>query len=242
MLFSSNYVFAQEDKSNGVTWKTFNDRNGLFTINYPSNWNPSPVAEPYGPIDIDFTYNGKQFAWVNNFARETIFSNATDTLDTQSMSTADNYEEERAVECKKYTINGVPACSRIESYKDPMLGYVATLTVAGVDNNGIEYVFTYVADLDVFKTFLPVAEAMLKSYKVTGTIPTSSTTTDTIATTTNQSMTNAEFTIEDDNVGTNITSPNTSNIPQNSGNITQSVVPSTASSNNTLTGADFTMK
>jgi len=249
MLFSNIYVFAQEGKSNDVTWKPFKDRKGLFTINYPSNWSPSSVTEPYGPIDIDFFYNGKQYAWVNIFARETIFSNATDSLDSQSVMRENNYEVERAVECNKYTINGAQACSRIESYQnqDPNLGYLAFLNVAAIDNNGIEYVFTYQAGLDVFKTLLPVAEAMLKSFKVTGNIPTSSTTTDTLTTTTNQGMTGAEFTIEDESAGNNITSPHTSNIPQNNGNITQPInlgfnqSKQLTPSNNTLTGADFSM-
>ena len=43
-----------------VTWKTFKDRNNLFTVQYPSNWVPSGVAEAdrAGPIDALFLSPG----------------------------------------------------------------------------------------------------------------------------------------------------------------------------------------
>jgi hypothetical protein len=245
IFFNTTNVFAQNGDGNGVTWKTFNDRDRLFTINYPSNWYPSSVPEPLGPIDIDFFYKGKEYAWINIFARESIFTNVSDVMDSWSYEAESNYELERTVECQKYTINGEPACSRIVSYKDPDTnpdtnsGYLAVLTVIAIDNNkGLEYIFTFMASLDVFKTFLPVAEYMVESFKVTGNIPVSITT-DTTGIPevgTNQGMTGAEFSIEDESVGNNITS----NIPQNNSNMTQTIIPNTSSLNN-LTGADFSI-
>lgn len=47
---------TNQQSQSQVTWKTFNDREGLFTVQYPSNWLPSGVEESLksGPIDIYF--------------------------------------------------------------------------------------------------------------------------------------------------------------------------------------------
>ncbi|MBA3749607.1 MAG: hypothetical protein H0X03_01680 [Nitrosopumilus sp.] len=50
----SNQSFAQ------VTWKTFEEKNGLYTIQIPSNWYPEKLDEvdKIVPIDDMFRYTG----------------------------------------------------------------------------------------------------------------------------------------------------------------------------------------
>jgi hypothetical protein len=38
-----------------VKWKTFKEKNGLFTLKYPSDWSPTkPSEETYAPINLYF--------------------------------------------------------------------------------------------------------------------------------------------------------------------------------------------
>jgi hypothetical protein len=47
---------SQETEDSAVTWKAFEDRNNLFSVQYPSNRLPSGVKEEMqsGPIDMLF--------------------------------------------------------------------------------------------------------------------------------------------------------------------------------------------
>ena len=47
-------AFKPGTESNKSDWKTFKDRDNLFTIEYPSNWTPvyTRDADKSGPIDV----------------------------------------------------------------------------------------------------------------------------------------------------------------------------------------------
>lgn len=44
-----------------VTWKTFTVPGSLFTIQYPSKWEPRNATFPSGPIDVQFVYDGGDY-------------------------------------------------------------------------------------------------------------------------------------------------------------------------------------
>ena len=169
-----------------VKWKTFNEKNGVFTIQYPSNWSPLKVDkegdEEYSTslINSAFVHQGKgtSFAFINLFAEtESIFTNITDKIDSSS-ALKQNYQKYKIiqpVECGKYTINGIGACSQIEEFKleledNPAKPLINQLTVAALDDDGTEYLILYTASQKQFDDILPVAEEMIRSFDTTGTV------------------------------------------------------------------------
>lgn len=165
-----------------VKWKTFNEKNGLFTIKYPSNWIPQKIGgyegvEVTSPIAMSFLYSGSgtSGAIISITADESVFTNATDSIDSiyayaQSLP---KYKLLEPMECGKYTINGIYACSALLSYKNvelPGKPIVSELDIVIIDENGMQYIIGYTATKGLFDDFLPVAEEMVKSFSVTGDI------------------------------------------------------------------------
>jgi hypothetical protein len=69
-------------------------------------------------------------------------------------------------------INDQPACSQIVNYKlttSPVMPFVKELTVATIGDN-VQYSLFYRATKDLYDRFLPVANEMIRSYNVTGSI------------------------------------------------------------------------
>lgn len=180
LIFPLEQTFAAED----VKWKTFNDKNGLFTIKYPSNWSPYKENDNSGeslPIDMRFFHvvGAGEFATVGVTAEESIFTNVTDSIDSiyataQSLS---KYKLVEPMECSKYLIKETIACSTSFSYRNTDVTGKPTLTeldIVTIDEDGIQYVIYYSATKNAFDDFLPVAEEMVKSFTVTGNILSSS--------------------------------------------------------------------
>jgi hypothetical protein len=170
LLLSVTSVLPAIAQKGGVTWKSFQDKKGRFTVQYPSNWVPTKDPETFGPIAISFWYYGKgqSFGHVGffKFANESLFNNARDSIDSL-LATDANYTMVRPVECKSFKVNGAPACSYIESTKtsDGEAVNIRMLRISAVDPNGQEYEIDYSATPDLFKHFTPVVEAMVKSFK-----------------------------------------------------------------------------
>lgn len=185
LVLSQPQVYA----SDNAKLKTFKDKNGAFTIQYPSNWSPLKIDEEEEEeeeeeeytslINVAFTYQGKgtSFAVLNLFAEaESLFTNATDKIDSSSAS-KQNYEKYKViqpVECGKYTLNQLNACSQIEEFRLELEGYstrplVNQLTVGAIDDDGTEFVVVYTASQKQFDDFLPDAADMIKSFETTGT-------------------------------------------------------------------------
>jgi hypothetical protein len=172
--------------ADSVKWKTFKEKSGVFTIQYPSNWSPLKVDkegdEEYSTtlINSAFVHQGKgtSFAFINLIAEdESIFTNITDKIDSTSALKQNNqkYKIIQPVECGKYTINGLSACSQIEQFKletddNPVKPLVNQLTVAALDDDGTEYLILYTASQKQFDDILPVAEEMIKSFDTTGSV------------------------------------------------------------------------
>jgi len=171
-------VYAEDE----VKWKTFKEKNGLYTIKYPSNWIPQKIDEYEGieitsPINMYFVYSGSgsSGAIISIAADESIFTNATDSVDSiyayaQSLP---RYKLLQSMECGKYVLKDTPACSTIISYKNtelPGKPVVSELDIVTIDEEGVEYVISYIATKGLFDDFIPVAEEMVKSFSVTGDI------------------------------------------------------------------------
>jgi hypothetical protein len=163
-----------------VTWKTFKDREGLFTVQYPSNWVPSGVAESdrAGPIDTVFSSPGSTETTGSDlefieYAQPSVFSTSKEALEQeitnlQNDPTITKFEIERPVECSKYTLNGLPACGYIYEVKTTDGPSLAILAVDAIASDGKEYEVYYHSDFNSFEHFLPTAESMIKSFRTTG--------------------------------------------------------------------------
>ena len=178
LTFPVSHIYASEI----VKWKTFKEKNGLFTIKYPSNWIPQKIDEIEGieitsPINMNFVYSvkGSLGAMIGVTADESIYTNVTDSIDSmyayaQGFS---KYELVEPMECIKYMINGINACSTVLSYKNvelPGKPIVNELDVVTIDEDGVQYVIYYIATKNLFDDFLPVIEEMIGSFSVTGNI------------------------------------------------------------------------
>jgi hypothetical protein len=177
-MFMMNTVLQIYGKG-GITWKIFKEKNALFTIKYPSNW----VAGKYSQredapntIDNYFYYAGKgsSFALVQVRTEDSILSNVPDLMDSfaANLQNEPKYKMIQPIECNEYMIKDQAACSQIVSYKlttSPVKPFVKELTVATIGDD-VQYSLFYRATKDLYNHFLPVANEMIRSYNVTGSI------------------------------------------------------------------------
>jgi hypothetical protein len=185
-LISPSYYFTDTadafkagTESNKSDWKTFKDRDGLFTIDYPSKWIPgyTSEADKSGPIDVYFIAPGstdKNWAEIDllQYDEKSAFNSANESLESeisnfQNDPTVTKFQIERPIECSKYTINGVQACSYIYEINSKDGGHSAILAVDALLNDGTEYESYYKADINSWKKYLPIAEEMLMTFKTT---------------------------------------------------------------------------
>jgi hypothetical protein len=169
------FSFAQVPDE-AVTWETLRDPNGLFTIEYPSNWIPMRALEPLGPIDMEFWFYGdnpESYAsfFLVKYENESQYLNSRGALQAEVASNKDTYVDyvvKQDIECNKYLIDNVPACSMIDSSQteDGNLS-VSRLTIDAVDETSSEeFEIYYTATPDLFEHFLPIADYMTKSVKL----------------------------------------------------------------------------
>lgn len=164
--------------STEVQWKTFKERNGLFTIKYPSNWTPNKVQDSPAPINFFFSYSGPDasFAELGLYVEESIFSNATEVVDSNYvyLQNEPNYKVLDEIECGKYRINNISACHVQITFKDTDATdkpTIKNLIIGAIDEDGKEYILDYYVTKDLYDIFLPVAEEMINSLNFTGVIP-----------------------------------------------------------------------
>ncbi|WP_458743417.1 hypothetical protein [Candidatus Nitrosocosmicus sp. T] len=113
-----NNAFAQ------TTWETFKEKDGLYSLQIPSNWIPQkvPEADKLTPINDQFNYYGKNSesapAWLNIRLSESLYYNPTDSFESiiAASSSFEDYKVLQPVECQTYTINKEQACSLIETF------------------------------------------------------------------------------------------------------------------------------
>jgi hypothetical protein len=168
------------DATTDVKWNTFKEKNGLFTIKYPSNWTPVKVQDSPAPINFFFSYSGhdESFAELGIYVEESIFSNATEVVDSNYvyLQNEPNYKVLEETECGKYRIKNISACHVQITFKDtdavgkPM---IKNLIIGAIDEDGKEYSLDYYVTKDLYDIFLPVVKEMINSLNFTGVIPSS---------------------------------------------------------------------
>jgi len=106
-----------------VTWKTFNEENGLFSIQIPSNWYPEmlPESQKLTPIDYLFSYadRGDSFAWIELMISKSIYSNARTVAESyiSEYQQFDDFILLKPIDCNTYTLNDAHACSFLSSHQ-----------------------------------------------------------------------------------------------------------------------------
>jgi hypothetical protein len=162
----ANESFAQ------VTWKTFNEKNGLYTIQVPSNWYAVKIApeDKTAAIDDQFSYTGKgkSYAFFNIMFDTSLYSDAKDASDDNiaANQNLDKFKLLQPTECEKYTVNNVQACSSVITFKLEDDEQRTDLQVVTVDSDGVLSNFIFGATNDIFDRFLPVGEYMMNSIKI----------------------------------------------------------------------------
>jgi hypothetical protein len=176
VIFASG---SQGDEQPAVTWKTFKDRNNLFTVQYPSNWTVSGVAEAEreGPIDVLIlapVTNETDVAEINfiQYTQPSIFNTPQEALESeittlQNDPTLTKFEIERPVECSSHNLSGLPACSYIYEVASTDGGNLAVMAVDALAPDGTEYEAYYKASFDLFEDLLPTAERVIESIQLT---------------------------------------------------------------------------
>jgi hypothetical protein len=155
-----------------VSWKTFS--NSLLTIQYPSNWELGPRHRDSGPIDIEFVFNvnGQGHAIFHLFKYQDMDPMSSNSLADigldASKKSLTNFMPEQGIECTKYTINGIPACSYTGSFdSEKGMNNKILDIVAGDPITGNKYDVEFMVSPNLYDHFLPVVDQMVKSFKVT---------------------------------------------------------------------------
>ncbi len=155
-----------------VTWKTFDEGDGLFSIQIPSNWFAErlPENEKLAPIDYIFRYadRGTSFAWTELLIDNSLHFNSNDAVASQlpSYENFDNYELLQPIECDTYTLNDAQACSYISTFKLEGEDQRNVLTVISVNSDGVQTGMLFITSSNIFDQFLPVGDYIIKSVSI----------------------------------------------------------------------------
>jgi hypothetical protein len=165
-------------QSQNITWKTFQDRDNLFTVEYPSSWSPSGVEASirvgpidtifFGPIpDLNNVLSVEFMQWGAPSAFRTANESLQSTLDSiQSDPMVNKFEIERPMQCSSL-FNGLESCNVIYEVHYPEEAF-AVMIVDALAPNGTEYSASYLGSFDLFERNLPTAEKMIGSFKTMG--------------------------------------------------------------------------
>ena len=166
---------AQIVAGENVSWLLFEDKNGFFTLKYPSNWSPYKyIEDSSAPVNIYFAFAGSDssFAELVLSGEESIHTNVTNLVDAYPLylQSYPDYKVIQETQCGKYTITNISACHLIITYRNTDLDGQPTvyeLVVGTLDDKGMEYILVYYVTEDLYDHFLPVAEHMINSFDVT---------------------------------------------------------------------------
>ena len=158
-----------------VTWNTFEAKDGLFSIQIPSNWNASelPEAESLAPIDYMFRYNdkGNSFAWVELMISEQLYSNASAAAKSyiSNYQQFDDFNLTKPIECNTYALNDEPSCSVLSSQQLEGEQRRNVLDIVSISPDGIQTDVGFAASSNIYESFLPVAEFIINSLSINST-------------------------------------------------------------------------
>jgi hypothetical protein len=155
-----------------VTWNTFEEKDGLFSIQIPSNWNASELtgAEALASIDYMFRYNdkGNSFAWVELLISESLYSDSRTAAEAY-VEDYQQYEDFQLLEpiaCDRYSLNNASACSVLSSQQLEGEQRRNVLNVVSVTPDGIQTDAVFVVSKNVYEPFLPVGEFVIDTLKI----------------------------------------------------------------------------
>lgn len=158
-----------------VTWNSFEEKDGLFTIQVPSNWNVSEVSdtEKLAPIDYMLRYNdkGNSFAWIELMISESLYSNASAALESyiDYYQQFDDFNLTKPIDCDTYTLNDEPACSVLSSQQLEGEQRRNVLNVVSITPDGIQTDAIFITSSNIFEPFLPVGEYIINSIAINST-------------------------------------------------------------------------
>jgi len=158
-----------------VTWNTFEEKDGLFSVQVPSNWNVSEVSdtEKLAPIDYMLRYNdkGNSFAWVELMISEPLYSNASAALESymSEYQQYDDYNLIEPIECNTYTLNDSPACSILSSRQLEGEQRRNALEWVSISPDNIQTYVVFVSSSNIYNPFLPVADYIIGSLSINST-------------------------------------------------------------------------
>ena len=158
-----------------VTWNTFEDKDGLFSIQIPSNWNPEEIAEDEkaAPVDYIFRYEdkGNSFAWVELMISKSLFSNSTTAAETyiSDYEQFDDFNLLNSTECNTYRLNNAAACSFLSSQQLEGEQKRNVLNLVSVSPDGIQTDVVFITSSNIYDAFSPVGDYMINSIKINST-------------------------------------------------------------------------
>ncbi len=155
-----------------VTWKTFSEEKGLFSIEIPSNWYPEvvPESQKLTPIDYLFRYadRGNSFAWIELLISKSIYSDARAVAESyiSEYQQFDDFILLKPIDCNTYILNDSPACSFLSSQQLEGEERRNILDIISTSPNGIQTYVSFITSSDIYDSFLPVGEYAINSIKI----------------------------------------------------------------------------
>ena len=158
-----------------VTWNTFEEKDGLFSIQIPSNWNEEelPEAEKLSPIEYLFRYadKGNSFAWLELMISKPPYLDARSVADSyiSYYQQFGDFNLLNSTECNSYKLNDVSACSIMSSQQLEGEQRRNVLNVVSVTPDGVQTDVIFITSNNIFDTFLPIGEYIIKSLDMNST-------------------------------------------------------------------------
>ena len=173
-VVSGSSLFGQSFAQ--VTWNTFEEKEGLFSIQIPSNWIASEVseAEALAPIDYIFRYNdkGNSFAWVEVMISKDSESDARSVAESyvSYYQEFDDFALLDPIDCNTYTLNDAPACSLLSSQQLEGEQERNVLNMVSVTPDGVQTDAIFITSNNIYDSFFPVGEYIIKSLDINSTM------------------------------------------------------------------------
>jgi hypothetical protein len=173
LLATIPIVMAQTNQTNATAATTssnmtqYTDRQGRFSIAYPSGWTVQPANNTIGSLSTIAQFVSSSGASLN-IVIDTNNSN-TDPATSANASIAtmpSGYSVSQNVGCTQYTIDGQKACGYIVTGAANSTAGIPAFAIMqlGSHVNGNMYVFTMTSSQDTFDSNLSTFQAMLNSF------------------------------------------------------------------------------
>lgn len=170
LALSSIFCISNFDQSYAqITWNTFNEERGLFSIQLPSNWNVTEMmdTQALAPIDYMFQYNSQSnsFAWVELMISEPLYTNSKTAIDAYiaEYKQFEDFKQLLPVECNTNDLDNSKACFLLSSQQLEGELKRNVLNMVSVSPDGIQTDIVFITSSNIFNQLLPVGEFIIKS-------------------------------------------------------------------------------